>query len=316
MCYKYAVGFPDLLKTALAGIDLRNPVIAAAGTCGYVDELADIFDLADIGAVTTKSITRESREGNLPWRIVPTRAGMLNAIGLANKGLDRFLDEEVPRVRGCKTVVIASVAGHTIADYVAVAGALDASREFRAIEVNVSCPNTSTGRHFGSDPASLREVLIAVRAAVNGSKLFVKLAPDMVDPIAMSATAIECGADALVLCNTMPAMAIDVQTRRPRLSRGQGGLSGPAIHPIVVRIVHDVYAAVTRSAGVPIIGLGGVMSWEDAAELILAGATAVGMGTALFVDPKSPLRVVRGLDRWARDQGVTQISQLVGQVVL
>ncbi len=310
-----SVGVPQLLLTKLAGIDLRNPVIAAAGTCGYVDELADIFDLSEIGAVTTKSITREVREGNAPWRIIPTRSGMLNAIGLANKGIDRFLAEEVPRVRGCKAVVIGSVAGHTIDDYVAVAGAMDASQEFRAIEVNVSCPNTSTGRHFGADPSTLREVLKAVRGAVSHAKLFVKLAPDMADPIAMSAMAIECGANALVLCNTMPAMAIDVHTRKPRLSRGKGGLSGPAVHPIVVRIVHDVYAAVARDAGVPIIGLGGVMSWEDAAELILAGATAVGMGTALFVDPKSPRRVVRGLDKWACDQGVTQISQLVGQVV-
>jgi len=239
---------------------------------------------------------------------------MLNAIGLANKGLDRFIAEELPRVRAARTVVIASVAGHSIDEYVAVAGALDASGEFRAIELNVSCPNTSTGRHFGADAQTLREVLTAVRAAVREAKLFVKLAPDMVDPIKMCAAAIDSGANGLVLCNTMPAMAIDVHTRRPRLSRGQGGLSGPAIHPIVVRIVHDVFKNVARSAGVPIIGLGGVMNWEDAAELILAGATAVGMGTALFVDPKSPCKVVRGLDRWATQQGVTEISQLIGQV--
>lgn len=314
MCYKYGVRFSDKLQTSLAGIPLRNPIVAAAGTCGYVDELADIFDLGQIGGVTTKSITRDAREGNAPWRIIPTRAGMLNAIGLANKGLDRFIAEELPRVRAARTVVIASVAGHTIDEYVAVAGALDASGEFRAIELNVSCPNTSTGRHFGADAQTLREVVTAARAAVREAKLFVKLAPDMVDPIKMCAAAIDSGANGLVLCNTMPAMAIDVHTRRPRLSRGQGGLSGPAIHPIVVRIVHDVFKNVTRSAGVPIIGLGGVMNWEDAAELILAGATAVGMGTALFVDPKSPCKVVRGLDRWATQQGVTQISQLVGQV--
>lgn len=306
--------FADLLQTSLAGISLRNPIIAAAGTCGYVDELADMFDLSQIGAVTTKSITRDAREGNAPWRIIPSRAGMLNAIGLANKGLDRFIAEELPRVRAAKTLVIASVAGHTIDDYVAVASALDASGEFRVIELNVSCPNTSTGRHFGADAQTLREVLTAVRASVRTAKLFVKLAPDMPDPIKMAATAVESGANGLVLCNTMPAMAIDVRTRRPRLSRGQGGLSGPAIHPIVVRIVCDIFKQVTRSADVPIIGLGGVMNWEDAAELILAGATAVGMGTALFVDPKSPMRVVRGLDRWAIEQGVTQISQLVGQV--
>lgn len=308
------MGFSTRLCTSLAGIELRNPIVAAAGTCGYVEELADAFDLAALGAVTTKSITREPREGNLPWRVVPTQAGMLNAIGLANKGIERFLAEEAPLVRSCGAVVIASVAGHTIDDFVTVAGALDESQEFRAIELNVSCPNTATGRHFGNDATALRELLTAVRAAVTRARLFVKLPPDMADPVAICATAIERGANALVLCNTMPAMAIDVQTRRMRLSRGQGGLSGPAIHPIVVRIVHDVYNQVARAAGVPIIGLGGVLAWQDAAELILAGATAVGMGTALFVDPRSPQRVVRGLDRWVGDQGVSNVSQLVGQI--
>ncbi|MSR70087.1 MAG: dihydroorotate dehydrogenase [Phycisphaerales bacterium] len=314
MCYKYAVGIPEMLQTSLAGLDLCNPVIAAAGTCGYVDALADAMPLSSIGAITTKSITREPRPGSAPWRIIPARAGMLNAIGLANMGVARFLAEEAPKVRGCGTHVIASVAGHTIDDYVAVASAVDSCGAFRAIELNVSCPNTSTGRHFGADPATLREVLAAVRPAVTHCALFVKLAPDMVDPVAMADAAIASGANALTLCNTMPAMAIDVATRQPRLSRRQGGLSGPAIHPIVVRIVHDVYARVARTAGVPIIAIGGVFSWEDAAEFILAGATGVGMGTALFVDPASPMRVVRGLARWARAQQVTSISQLVGQV--
>ncbi len=314
MCYKYAVGIPDLLQTSLAGLDLRNPVIAAAGTCGYVDALEDAMPLAKIGAITTKSITREPRAGNPPWRIIPSRMGMLNAIGLANMGVDRFLECEAPKVQGCGTEVIASVAGHTIDDYIAVASAIDRSGSFRAIELNVSCPNTSTGRHFGADPATLRELLVAVRPAVAHCALFVKLAPDMVDPVAMADAAIACGANALTLCNTMPAMAIDVATREPRLSRRQGGLSGPAIHPIVVRIVHDVYARVARSAGVPIIAVGGVFTWEDAAEFILAGASGIGMGSALFVDPASPLRVIRGLERWVRSQHATNISQLVGRV--
>lgn len=308
------MGIPDRLQTSIATLQLRNPIIAAAGTSGYIDELADALDLAAIGAITTKSITREEREGNTPWRVVPCSAGMLNAIGLANKGLDRFIAEEVPRVRSCGTEVIASIAGHTIDDYVAVAHALDDTHQFKAIELNVSCPNTITGRHFGADPATLGELLGEVRAAITRSRMFVKLAPDMVDPVGMSARAIECGANALVLCNTMPAMAIDITTRKTRLSRGQGGLSGPAIHPIVVRIVHDVYRSVARSANIPIIGVGGVMGWQDAAELILAGATGVGMGTALFVDPRSPARVVRGLDRWVESQGSVQISELIGQV--
>ncbi len=314
MCYKYHVGIPEMLQTSLAGLTLRNPVIAAAGTCGYVDALADAIDLHEIGAITTKSITREPREGNAPWRIIPSNVGMLNAIGLANMGVARFVAEEAPKVRACGTTVIASVAGHTIDDYVAVASAIDLCGEFRAIELNVSCPNTSTGRHFGSDPATLRELLAAVRPAVTHGALFVKLAPDMADPVAMAECAIACGANALVLCNTMPAMAIDVHTREPRLSNRQGGLSGPAIHPIVVRIVHDVYARVARNANVPIIGVGGVFTWQDAAEFILAGASAVAMGTALYADPASPRRVVRGLEQWVREQQVQNISQLVGQI--
>lgn len=314
MCYKYAVGIPEMLQISLAGLDLRNPVIAAAGTCGYIDALADAMPLSRMGAVTTKSITLEPRFGNPPCRIIPARAGMLNAIGLANMGVEQFLEVEAPKVRACGTTVIASVAGHTLDDYIAVASAIDQCGSFRAIELNVSCPNTSTGRSFGADTVSLQGLLTAVRPAVTHCALFVKLAPDMVDPVAMADVAIACGANALTLCNTMPAMAIDVTTREPRLSRRQGGLSGPAIHPIVVRIVHDVYAQVARSAGVPIIAVGGVFSWEDAAEFILAGATAVGMGTALFVDPASPLQVIRGLDRWAHSQQVSNISQLVGQV--
>ncbi|MSR29715.1 MAG: dihydroorotate dehydrogenase [Phycisphaerales bacterium] len=316
MCYNPAVSHPAPLATTLAGVELRNGVIAAAGTCGYVDELADAIDLSLIGAVTTKTITREPREGNAPWRMVPTPVGMLNAIGLANMGLDAFLEREVPRIRACPTTVIASVGGHSIDDYVAVAHALDETREFRALELNVSCPNTSTGRTFSSDPAALAEVLRHVRAVVEHATLFVKLPPDMADPCAMAAAAIESGAQVLVLCNTLPGMAIDVTTRAPRLSRGTGGMSGPGIHPLVVRVVHEVYSAVARSARVPIVGVGGVSTWTDAAELILAGASAIGMGTAIFADPRSALRVVRGLDRWVCAQQCTSIGELVGQVRL
>ncbi len=308
------MGFPALLQTSLAGLDLRNPVIAAAGTCGYIDELADAMGLDRIGAITTKSITLEPRDGNRAVRVVPSRAGMLNAIGLANMGVDRFLAEEAPKVRHCPTTVIASVAGHTLAEYASVSSSIDRCGSLRAIELNVSCPNTATGRHFGSEPSTLRELLNEVRPVVKSCVLSVKLAPDMTDPVAMASAAIDGGANVLVLCNTMPAMAIDVHSRRPRLSRTMGGLSGPAIHPIIVRIVREVYSRVARDAGIPIVAVGGVMGWEDAAEFILAGATAVGVGTALFVDPSSPVRIARGLERWATAQGVTKISQLVGQV--
>jgi dihydroorotate dehydrogenase (NAD+) catalytic subunit len=302
------------LSTLLAGVPIQTPLVAAAGTAGTVDELGDVLDLRLLGAVTTKSITLEARDGNAPWRIIPARGGMLNAIGLANKGLPRFLEEEVPRVRAMPCKVFASVAGHCEADYAAVAAALDWTGEFPVIELNLSCPNTGTGRHFGTDAASVHSILAAVRPAVQRSKLFVKLAPDLSDPLATCAAAIDAGAQGLTLCNTMPALAIDVRTRRTRLSRGSGGLSGPAIHPIAVRVVHEVYRGVARDARVPIIGTGGVVHWEDAAELLLAGATAVGIGTLLFIDHRAVRRVVRGLDHWCRDQGAQSIGELVGAV--
>ncbi len=314
MCYNHAVAERAPLATTLAGIELASPLIAAAGTCGYVEELASVAGLGGLGAVTTKSITKEVREGNAPSRVVPTKVGMLNAIGLANIGLAAFLEQEVPKVRTSPVPVIASVAGHGIDEFVAVAAALGSLGEFAAIELNVSCPNTATGRSFSSDATSLGEVVAAVRAALPSARLFVKLPPDMADPCAMARTAISAGASALVLCNTLPAMAIDVQTRQPRLSRRTGGLSGPAIHPLVVRVVDEVYRGVAREARVPIIGLGGVSSWEDAAELILAGAAAVGVGTATLADPRAPRRIARGLDSWVTGQRCTHVAQLVGQV--
>jgi dihydroorotate dehydrogenase (NAD+) catalytic subunit len=300
------------LATSLCGVELANPIVAAAGTCGYVDELADAFDLRAIGAVTTKSITRESREGNAPWRIIDLPAGMMNAIGLANVGLDRFLAEKLPRARGLPTKVIGSIAGHSVDDYLAVAAAFDAASELPIVELNVSCPNTADGLQFGEHPDSLRRLVAEVRPVLKSTRMLVKLSPNVGNIVAMAEAAIAAGADGLTIMNTMPAMAIDVERRRSRISRASGGLSGPAIHPIAVRLVHLVYRGVARDAKVPIVGLGGVMAWQDAAELMLAGATAVGMGTALFVDPRSPKRIRAGLESWAERQGVASIGELVG----
>ncbi len=305
---------PPSLTTTLCGVPLRNPVVLAAGTCGYVDEMADVLDLACVGAVVTKSITAEPREGNRPWRILDAPVGMLNAIGLANMGIDAFVRDQLPRAASCPATVIGSVAGHRIADYVKVAVAFDASPHIPAIELNVSCPNTSDGLVFGEDPASLRALLAEVRPAVTRSKLIVKLSPNAPSIVKMAGAAIEGGADALTLINTFTALAIDVHTRKPRLANGTAGYSGPGIHPIAVRMVHEVYKSVAQQANVPIIGLGGVMRWEDAAEFILAGAATVGMGTALFVDPRLPLEVVRGLERWVDWQGCRHIAELIGRL--
>ncbi|GMV24236.1 MAG: dihydroorotate dehydrogenase [Phycisphaerae bacterium] len=310
----------SILSTTVAGIALRNPVVLAAGTCGYVDELADVIDLTRVGAVVTKSITASPREGNPTWRIIETRAGMMNAIGLANVGIEAFVRDYAPKVAAAArrgVTVIGSIAGYSIEEYVTVAAAMNAIDGMLAVELNVSCPNVHGGCEFGADPAALRELVSAVRAALPARKLFIKLSPIAVGKVGIvevARAAVESGADALCLCNTMPAMAIDVHTRKPRLANRTGGLSGPAVHPVVVKIVNDVYRQVCKPASVPIVGIGGVLSWEDAAELVLAGASAVEMGTGLFVDPRSPLAVVRGLEKWVRDQGATSITHLVGQV--
>ena len=304
------------LSVSLAGVTLRNPIVAAAGTCGYVDELADVLAPDRLGALVTKSITPEPREGHPPWRLIDVPQGMLNAVGLANMGLDRFLAEKLPAAAGIDTVVIGSIAGNSVDDYRQVAAAMDAEDRLPIVELNVSCPNTGDGLVFGEDPARLGALLGEVRAVLNRTKMFVKLSPNVGDVTAMAAAAIDAGADGLTLINTVAGMAIDVERCTPRLGAGadSGGLSGPAIHPVAVRMVHDVYRAIAKPAGVPLIGLGGVMNWQDAAELVLAGATAVGMGTALFVDPRAPIAVVSGLAKWVERQGCGAITELVGRV--
>ncbi len=304
------------LAIDLAGLRLASPLILAAGTAGYADELADAFDLSILGAVTTKSITREPREGNATWRIHPAKAGMLNAIGLANPGIDRFVDEITPRLTCVPTVVIGSIAGNAIEDYAAVAERMDAIDALPAVELNVSCPNVHGGTEFGVDPDALSELVRACRSELGRTKLLVKLSPIAVGApgiVEVATAAVEAGADALTIANTVPAMAIDPNSRRPILSNVTGGLSGPAVHPIAVRLVHLVHRALPET---PIIGLGGVMDWDDAAELILAGATAVGLGTALFADPRTPVAITRRLSRWLDTQRLASIKDLIGAVEL
>lgn len=321
---------PDPLATTLCGVPLRNPVLLAAGTCGTLDEFGDVLDLSRIGGLVTKSITREPREGNPTWRILPARgggglAGMLNAIGLANPGIDAFARDYLPKTAAMPCAVIGSVAGFSVDDYVAVAAAYDTHAKPRgglcAVELNVSCPNVKAGCEFVSSPAALKEVVGEVRRVLTALPLIVKLSPLVTDIAAVARAAIEAGADALTISNTIPAMEIDVETRKPALANKTGGLSGPGLHPVAVRLVYECWTKVCRDARgpgspVPIIGAGGVMTWRDAAEFVLAGATAVQMGTALFADPRSPLKVVRGLERWVGEQGCSSIAELVGTIRL
>lgn len=321
---------PSPISTTLLGIPLAAPILLAAGASGTLDEMADVLDLSRVGGVVSKSITREPRDGNATWRIMPSRSGlgMLNAIGLANPGVDAFVRDYLPKAAGMPCAVICSVAGFSVDDYVVVAERLDGWRgshtppagstavrdRIDAIELNVSCPNVKAGCDFGSSPAALSELISAVRPVVKSAKLIVKLSPWPIGLPDLARAAIDAGAEALTISNTMPAMEIDVRTRMPRLANRTGGLSGPSIHPIAVKLVHDVYAKVCRDAKIPIIGAGGVSTWEDAAEFILAGASCVQIGTALFADPRVPLKIAKGLENWVREQRASAIAELVGAV--
>lgn len=300
------------LSVHLAGLELANPVLTCSGTCGYAFEYADFLDLSRLGAFVTKSITREERPGNEPTRIIETRGGMLNAIGLANVGLDRFLKEKVPLLSTMPCPVIANVAGHSFEDYTETCGAMNGLSCIAAVELNVSCPNVKDGLTFGTHPGRLKELARAVKNVLPRKPLIVKLSPNVEDITLTARAAIEGGADILSLVNTFTAMAIDIHKRRPRLANVTGGLSGPAIKPIALHLVSRVYRAVAKHANVPIIGMGGVQSWQDAAEFILAGASAVAVGTALFIDPATPNKICDGLQQWLGGQHAERLRDLVG----
>ncbi len=326
---RYHPAMPGVLATNLAGLELANPVLLAAGTAGTLDEMADAIDLSRVGGIVTKSITPQPREGNQPWRVVPLESGMLNAVGLANPGLESFVKEYAPRIANLPTRVIGSIAGFSIDDYVQVAAAMNAIDAIPAVELNVSCPNVHKGCEFAADPELLTELIREVRAVLTHTRLFVKLSPIPTGKVTMTDIARAAvdipnsspvgpckrpGADALCIANTTPAMAIDVRTRKPKLGRITGGLSGPAVHPMAVKLVFDVHRNFAKASNTPIIGIGGVLTWEHAAEFILAGATAVEVGTGLFADPKSPLKIAKGLESWVRDQRVANIASLIGAI--
>ena len=307
---------PVDLSVMLGRVRLANPILTASGTSGYGSELSDFVDLSRLGAFTTKSVTVEPRMGNPPPRVVETAAGMLNAIGLANVGLERFVAEKVPELAELPIPVFVNVAGHAIDDYVTVCRRLDPIDAITGLELNVSCPNVSDGMVFGTDAVALGELVRTVRAEVKQSLLIVKLSPNVTDITATARSAVEAGADALSMVNTFLGMAIDIETRRPKLTHNTGGLSGPAIKPMTVHLISKVYRAVARDAGVPIIGMGGVMCWQDAVEFILAGATAVAVGTALFADPAAPIAIIDGLKTYLAQHGLRSVTDLIGQAQL
>jgi dihydroorotate dehydrogenase (NAD+) catalytic subunit len=304
---------PDL-SVDLAGIPMKNPVMTASGTSGYGPEHAEHMDLSKLGAFVTKAISPEPRKGNPPERIYETRGGMLNAIGLANMGLEKFITDRVPFIETMGTPVIVNVVGHCVEDYLTVCRRLDEIDCIAGLELNVSCPNVTDGLEFGTDASRLANLVATIRKEVKRARLIVKLSPNVTDITQTARAAIESGADALSIINTLRGMAINVNTWKPMLANRSGGLSGPAIRPVAVFMVNAVYNAVARDAKVPIIGMGGIENTRDAVEFFLAGATAVAIGTALFVDPKTPLRIAEGLTSYLQDKELDSIHHLVGQL--
>jgi dihydroorotate dehydrogenase (NAD+) catalytic subunit len=276
----------------LAGIQMKNPVMVASGTFGWGREYSDYYDLNKLGAIVTKSITLLPREGNPPPRLVETAAGMLNSIGLQNEGIDHFLKEDLVFLGKFDAPTIVNIAGETVEEYAELARRLSKETIIKGIEVNISCPNVKQGgMSFGVDPELTKQVISAVKKATR-QPVIAKLTPNVTDITVIAKAAAEAGADALSLINTLVGMSIDIETGDSRLGTRTGGLSGPAIKPIAVRMVYEVSRAVT----VPVIGIGGIMTGSDAIEFFLAGAKAVQVGTANFVDTEAPIKVIKGIE--------------------
>lgn len=298
---------PDMTVN-MAGMLLRNPVMTASGTFGYGQEFAEYVDLEKIGAFVTKGLSLKARAGNPTPRIVETPGGMLNAIGLQNVGIDAFIEKKVPFLRTVNTPAIANFFGNTIEEYVEMTRRLDAIPEVAALEVNISCPNVKQGGIvFGTDPQCAFDVVSACREATV-KPLIVKLSPNVTDVVVMAKACEEAGADALSLINTLTGMAIDLNKRRPVLANITGGFSGPAIKPVALRMVWQV----ARAVKLPIIGIGGIMNAVDALEFILAGATAVQVGTASFINPGAAQVIAEGIEAWLVENNVTDVKSLIG----
>ena len=301
------------LSVTVAGIELKNPIIAASGTFGYGVEFEDVVHLDKLGGLVVKGLSREPMIGNPPPRLWETAAGMLNAIGLQNIGATAFLEEKLPRLREIKnTVVIANVFGYTREDYERTIEILNDGEGIAAYELNVSCPNTQHGGlQFGSDPRSLDEVVTTAKRVAR-RPLIVKLSPNVTSIAQMAHIAQESGADAISLINTFVAMAIDPETRKPRIANLTAGLSGPAIKPIAVRMVYDAAHAVN----IPVIGMGGISTAADVIEFMLAGASAVEMGTASYWDPCATEKIVDELQEWCEDHDITKLRDLTGGLIV
>ncbi|MDA8238969.1 MAG: dihydroorotate dehydrogenase [Nitrospiraceae bacterium] len=298
------------LEVNVGGLKLKNPVMTASGTFGYGEEYAEFVDLNRLGAVVVKGLSLKPKEGNPPPRVVETASGMLNAIGLQNIGIERFIGEKLPFLRRFDTAVIVNFFGDSVDEYAEAAERLSATEGIHGLEMNISCPNKQAGWCiFGTDPKVTTRVVGAVRKKT-ALPLIVKLSPNVTDISLMARVAMEAGADAVSLINTITGMAIDIKTRRPRLANITGGLSGPAVKPIAVRMVYEVY----RSLKIPIIGMGGIMNAGDAIEFLIAGASAVAVGTANFVNPRATTEIIDGIIDYMEKEGIGDIGSITGTV--
>jgi len=296
------------LAVNIAGMTMKNPLTTGSGTFGFGPEYAPYVDLTQLGAITVKGTTLEPRPGNPPPRLVETPAGMLNSVGLENPGVEVFIAKAMPYLREVGTPVIVNIAGRTLEDYGQIAARLDKVEGVSALEVNISCPNVKKGGlAFGTDPCMAGEVIGLVKANTR-LPVIAKLSPNVTDIVAMAKAVRDSGADALSLINTLLGMVIDIERRKPVLANGVGGLSGPAIRPVAVRMVYQVSQAVD----LPIIGMGGITTWQDGVEMLLAGATAIAVGTANFINPRATLDIAEGIERYLAEHGFTDVNQIIG----
>ena len=298
------------LKVKIHDLELNNPVLTASGTFGYGEEFDDFIDVNRLGGIIVKGTTASKREGNPYPRMVETPSGMLNAVGLQNKGVDNFISDIYPRIKNYKTKIIVNVSGSTISEYVEVSEKINELQNIPAIELNISCPNVKEGgMAFGTSCQAASEVIKAVRK-VYKKTLIVKLSPNVTDISEIAVAAENSGADSISLINTLLGMAIDAEKRKPILSTITGGLSGPAIKPIAIRMVWQVAKAVK----IPVIGLGGIMNSADAIEFILAGATAIQIGTSNFIDPQISIKIIDGIEKYLNHHKINSINELIGSL--
>lgn len=296
------------LSVKIGKLDLKNPVMTASGTFGYGEEYAEFVDLNKLGAIVVKGISLNPMEGNPPPRICETPCGMLNAIGLQNVGLKNFVDEKLPYLKKFKTKIIVNILGSSVNEYVKIAEELDETG-IDGIELNVSCPNVKKGGIlFGLNKKILERLVIKVKRSIKNLVLITKLSPDIFNIQEIAKIAEGSGSDAISLINTIPAMCIDIETWRPKLANIIGGLSGPAIRPVAVRMVWEV----SKSVRIPVIGIGGIMNSKDAIEFMLAGATAVQVGTANFINPKTTVEIIEGIEGYLKKKNIRSIKDIIG----